>query len=247
MSTRGYAARTPGSGENIGTVGWTTLVEQTSIKVPQGVVTTAPAGFVKIASAVTTAGSDYPLEQTSGGSAVTITAGTGSAASVTFSAEFGFGVPTGMLLSLGAAANASNQYEVFKITDWNATTHVATLNRNLPATLTSGDPYTLLIDTYGYGNLLIKTEYSTTTNTADLYATFYDEPRDIAGTPAKRASIRYFDLLTTPENTAIGTNVSQSTYYHGTTRTVVCAGALGAKIRISAISAGGVSLWAAAV
>jgi hypothetical protein len=245
MSSRGYAARTPGTGENIGTVGWTTLVEQTAIKVPQGVVTTAPAGFIKIASTYATGGTDHPLEQTSASAAVTISSG--STTSVTFTAEFGFGVPTGLLLVLNAASNASNQYEVFKITDWNATTHVATLNRALPASLTASDPYTLLIDTYGYGNLLIKTEYSTTTNTADLYSSFYDEPRDLASTPGKRAPIRYFDILTTPENTGISTNVTQSTYFHGTTRTVVCAGALGAKIRLNAVSAGSVSLWAAAV
>ena len=246
MAGRASAVRTvPGSGENIGVIGWTTLVEQTAIKVPQGIITTAPAGFTQIAKTQSSAGSDYPLEKTSGGASITIT--TGSSTSVTFSGSFGFGSPVGMILLLLAAANASNQYEAFKITSWNSGTNVATLNRALPANLTSGDPYVLLVDCYGYSNLILKTEYSTTSNTADVYVSFYDEPRDLTATAGKRAPLRYFDLLATPENTAIATDATESGYYHGTTRSVVCAGALGAKVRISAISAGSVSLWAAAV
>lgn len=196
-----------------------------------------PLSLIKIAATTTTAG-DYPA------SIASITGGTSS--TVQFNSTPAIS-PVGMLIRFISATNNTN--EVARIISL-ASGSTYNLSRTLTGAVTNGDTYDLLIDCYRMNSIIVKSEFSNGTGTADLILSFYDIGKDaVTPTPSNRALIRYQDVAMSVDNLNFNTGITEGGYYHGQTRSSTVWGALGAKVRLVAApsSSASISIWAGCV
>lgn len=236
-----YATRSiPGGGtEKIGVL---SFVDQNgdTIKGEQYASYAYPTVFNKIASAAstlsTTVATEYP--PTTG---VTIN-GAGSNTTVVFSGAFSFGSPIGLLILFTSGSNAN---QVRPIISLNTGTTYNLGGPVLPAATANADTYELMVDCSRLSNLILKTEFSTSSNTCSwrpVYFSWNEDPAAAVATP-----IRYLDIEKGIDNTADNVGNSQGSYYHGIVRSVSCLGALGARFKLTVLSGGSVSLWVAGI
>jgi len=202
----------------------------------------APANFIKIASQVTTIDRDYPYD--GDGLLDTVTSAT-----IVQLDNVTAGLPAnaeGLLLHM-ISGTAGNIGETRRIITHGAS-RTMTLNRALPNTPSTGDGYLLLVELFRLSELLVKTEYSASGATCDFVVALYDYARTLAASPAFRKAIRFMDVSRTPDNVgAQGVGTEETNYYHGRLISTQTRASLGAKIRLTAISSGNVSLWACGV
>lgn len=237
---RNYVLRlVQATGDKFSTFQHTSLVDGDTLNTEKVALKWAPMRPVKIANQVTALG-DYP----SIGS-VTIASGSGTSITLSGALPAGAGSAVGLLLIImGSAANSANRWQTFKVIGHSG--NVLTLNRALPAALTAGDPYDLIVDCEDFNLMVIKPEFSASTTAADIIPGFCvgtrtpDEP-----TPTARSPIRINDRIVTLENQGFQGDTEESSYWHGAAVSLACIGALGGKVRLHSISGGNVSLWAA--
>lgn len=210
-----------------------------------------PAQLVRVTPlvGVTTAGA-YPLDGDGVADAASSTTLTLDAAGATAEDV------TGLLLVMLTGA-AGVQGAVKRILDYNTSTRVATVS-TWATTPAAGNTYALLLECSGRSQLIVKAEFEDATTTAQLYPVFYDVPREPTDTGGdaglqgldtiKRAPRQFlgrrFDLFPVAGFTM---GVEQSGYFHAPVLSEDCRGALGAKLRLHTVPAGGkkISLWAA--
>lgn len=153
----------------------------------------------------------------------------------------------GLLIQM-VSGTAGNIGETRRIIAHAASMQV-TLNSNLPNTPSVGDGYRLMVDCQRLSELMVKTEFSVAPpSSADLIAIFYDYHRTLGSSPAFRKSIRFHDALRTIDNLGMQSiETEEASYYHANLLAVQVRGAMGAKVRLVAISSGNLSQWACGI
>lgn len=207
-----------------------------------------PAKFVKIVDDDDGTGPtvDHPAK---GGVGIT----TSAVSTIVFDGPFGFSSDvSGLLVWIEAdAADSGNSItnEVRKLTG-EPTANNYNVNRNWAEAPASADTYRLLIDTFRYNSMMIKAEFTTSQANCDVVTHFFsvnqdnDLPTPGVATP-HRYSTRAYRIQGT--NVSTDTTDTSSTHYHGEILSMGVQGALGACVRVTAVSAGTVSLWVALV
>lgn len=207
-----------------------------------------PAKWIKIADDVSAGTTDLPDI-----GAIAIQTGSGTADRIQFSGNFPFAAAAADALGLlvwytNAGTNQNQMRKLVSVVSANN----YNVNADWGAAPTASHTYRLLIDCFRFNAMLIKTEFSSssTSATCTIQPHFFSVPQDNAyPTPAVATPKRYPTRAYTIANTGISTDTTDvsATHYHGEVLSLGVHGAVGASLRVTAVSTGTVSVWVALV